>query len=96
MKHIPLSDISSADLTGPHPGPEGDLFRSDRGFEVLLRDHGSFPELELRASGGTGVRVLDEDGAEVGEEALSTLLWERLESFDEVIERLAGPLPDPS
>jgi hypothetical protein len=31
----------------------------------------------------------------MGDEAVSALLWERLESFDEVIERLAGPLPAP-
>lgn len=94
MPYIDLTELRSADLTGPELTEEGDLFRSDR-FELILKEVDGFPQITLRTRSGEVLQVLDEEGAELGEEDLSTLLWERLEVFDEVIERLAGPMPSP-
>ena len=70
MRDISRVDLLEADLSGPIPEREADLFRSDR--------------------------VVDEaGGTRLDEEEVSVLLWERLEGVDAVIERLAGPLPDP-
>lgn len=86
MRDISRADLLEADLSGPTPEGEADLFRSDRGFPVL----------EIRGDGGAPVRVVDEEGGtRLDEEEVSVLLWERLEGNDAVIERLAGPLPDP-
>lgn len=96
MRDIRRSTLAESELSGPIAEGGADLFRSDGGFEVLLKEEGGFPSLELRGSDGSGLRVIaDEDGSPLDEEEVSTLLWERLETFDAVIERLAGPLPDP-
>lgn len=92
--HITREELAGADLTGPDRTPEGDLFRSDVGVEVLLSEVDGFPTLSLRTREGAGVIVMDEEGAPLDEEALGALLWERLEAFDEVIDLLAGPLPE--
>jgi hypothetical protein len=94
MSSIQLTELRSGDLTGPVMTQEGDLFRSHQ-FEILLSDSEGFPQVTLRSPSGEALQVIDEEGAALGEEDLSTLLWERLEGFDEVIERLAGPLPSP-
>ncbi len=95
MQDISRASLLEAELSGPTPEGDADLFRSDRGFEVLLRELDGFPVLEIRGSGGAPVRVVDEEGGtRLDEEEVSVLLWERLEEFDAVIERLAGPLPD--
>lgn len=94
MRIITREELARADLTGPSRTAEGDLFQADIGVEVLLSDENGFPVLTLREADGAGVIITGEDGAPLEEEAVSTLLWERLETFDEVIERLAGPLPE--
>jgi len=94
MQLIFRADLAATDLNGPERTPEGDLFRSDLGVEILLSEATGFPRLTLRAADGAAVRVTDADGSALDEEALGALLWERLEAFDEVIERLAGPLPE--
>ena len=96
MQDISRSEISGAELSGPFGQGDADLFRSESGFEILLKEEDGFPSLELRGANGAGLRVIDdEDGSVLDEETVSTILWERLETFDAVIERLAGPLPDP-
>ena len=94
MPSIQLTELQSADLTGPVPSEEGDLFRSYR-FDIVLTEATGFPQVTLQSPAGDALRVVDQEGDELEEEALNTLLWERLEVFDEVIERLAGPLPSP-
>lgn len=96
MRDISRAALLEAELSGPTPEGEADLFRSDRGFQVLLRELDGFPVLEVRGSDGDQIRVVDEEGGlRLDDEEVSTLLWEKLESFDAVIERLAGPLSDP-
>lgn len=96
MRDISRTALLEAEISGPTPEGEADLFRSDRGFEVVLRELDGFPVLEIRGDGGAPVRVVDkEGGTRLDEEEVSVLLWERLEGVDAVIERLAGPLPDP-
>jgi hypothetical protein len=96
MRDVTRAELAGAELSGPFPEAGADLFRTDAGFEVLLREVDGFPVLELRGSDGGQVRAVEaEGGPRMGDEAVSVLLWERLENFDEVIERLAGPLPSP-
>jgi hypothetical protein len=94
MSILNITELRSAEIHGPIPDDAGDLFRSEV-FEILLTEGEGFPTARLRGPDGAPVRVVDETGSEVDEEELSTLLWERLEVFDEVIERLAGPIPQP-
>jgi hypothetical protein len=93
MRLLNMTELRSAELNGPFQDEDGDLFRSET-FDILLTEEEGFLTARLRAPDGAPVRVVDETGSEVDEEALSTLLWERLEVFDEVIERLAGPIPE--
>lgn len=93
MRPLNMTELRSAELHGPFADDAGDLFRSET-FDILLTEEEGFPTARLRAPDGVPVRVVDETGSEVDEEELSTLLWERLEVFDEVIERLAGPIPE--
>jgi hypothetical protein len=96
MRDIRKSTLAESELSGPFPEGGADLFRSESGFEILLKEEDGFPSLELRGVDGAGLRVIDEeDGSVLNEETVSTILWERLETFDAVIDRLAGPLPDP-
>jgi hypothetical protein len=96
MRDIRRSTLTESELSDPVAEGGADLFRSDGGFEILLKEEGRFPTLELRGCDGAELRVIeDEDGSALDEETVSTLLWERLETFDAVIDRLAGPLPDP-
>lgn len=87
------AQLAGADLTGPEPGGEGDLYRSER-FEILIRMVGDMPDPILRMNGSEEVRILEEDGTELDPEEVSVLIWERLEGFDAVIELLTGPLPE--
>lgn len=93
MRRITRAELATTDLAGPVRTPEGDLFSSDLGLEILLREEDGFPIASLRGADG-GEVLVEEEGAPMDPEALSALLWERLEAFDEVIERLAGPLPE--
>ncbi len=93
MRRITRAELATTDLAGPVRTPEGDLFSSDLGLEILLREEDGFPIASLRGADG-GEVLVEEEGAPMDPEALSALLWERLEEFDEVMERLAGPLPE--
>jgi hypothetical protein len=96
MRDISRASLLEAELSGPTPEGDADLFGSDRGFQVLLREIDGFPVLEIRGADGDPVRVVDEEGGtRLDDEEVSVPLWERLERFDAVIERLAGPFPDP-
>ena len=96
MRDISRAALLEAELSELTPEGDVDLFGSDRGFQVLLREIDGFPVLEVRGTDGDPVRVVDEEGGtRLDDEEVSTLLWEKLEGFDVVIERLAGPLSDP-
>jgi hypothetical protein len=85
----------SADLDGPLRVEGEDRFRSGDLFEIRLTGQQDCPDLVLTRPDGRPLQVAEEDGSRLGEEEVQVLLWERLEGFDEVIERLSGPLPAP-
>ena len=93
MRKITRADIAEADFQDPETTGEGDLFRSDKGIEILLIEEDGFPLVEVRDEGGAPICVLEE-GVPMEDDALSVLLWERIETFDAVIDRLAGPMPE--
>jgi hypothetical protein len=87
--------LLSAEIEGPFRVAGEDRFRAEKLFEIRLTGREDCPDLVLSGPDGGAIRVVDEDGTELGEEEVQVLLWERLEGFDEVIERLTGPLPAP-
>ena len=99
MMEISRSAIAGAELIGPEVTEKGDVFRSPGHFEILLGERDGLPFVELRSPGGEILRVVgDHDKEPLDEVEVDRMLWERLEEFDHVIERLAGSraIPWPS
>jgi hypothetical protein len=93
-KTIKMADIAQAEFDGPTHIDGSDLFRASGLFDIRLTWDADGPEMGVMGPNGEGLCVLEEDGTEMDPEEVQALIWERLETFDEVIERLAGPLPD--
>lgn len=93
-KTVTRADVAQAELEGPTRMDGFDLFRAKDLFDIRLTWDADGPEMGIRGPEGETIYVLEEDGTEVNPEEVQVLIWERLETFDEVIEGLAGPLPD--
>jgi len=91
VTRVELADMA---LEGPIVTPDGDVFRSLTGIEILLSEADNNPTLSLRRSGGSRLEIVEEDGTGMDPEESEALLWEILEDFDDVMERLSGPIPE--
>jgi len=92
---ITRAEFASGELEAPTRVNGEDRLRAGDLFEIRLTGPHDCPELVLARPDGVLLRVVEEDGSDLDPEEVQVLLWERLEVFDEVIERLAGPLPAP-